>query len=66
MTRRAYHLYEKLGNSGENSNGTFHPRGNLFLGIIFLPKRPKCSVPFVWISSARLMSRESEKFALIL
>ena len=61
MTRRAYHLYGKPGNSGENSNGTVHPRGNLFLGITFLPKRPKYSVPFVWISSARLHVERKRK-----
>ena len=50
-------------NSGENSNRTVHPGGNFpeksntFRGITFfpfLPKRPKFSVPFVWVTSARL------------
>ena len=59
----AYHLYGKPENSGENSNGKVHPGGNFpeksntFRGITFfpfLPKRPKFSVPFVWITSARL------------
>ena len=54
-------MYGKPGNSGENSNGTVHPRGNLFLGITFLPKRPKYSVPFVWISSARLHVERKRK-----
>ena len=62
FTKSAYHLYGKPGNSGENSNGTVHPVGNFpeksntFRGIIFflfLQKRPKFSVPFVWITSAR-------------
>ena len=59
----AYHLYGKPGNSGQNSDGTVYPGGNFpeksntFRGIIFfpfLPKRPKFSVSFVWITSARL------------
>ena len=59
----AYHLYGKPGNSGENSTGTVQPgencqeKRNTFRGItftLFLPKRPKFSVPFVWITSARL------------
>ena len=35
----------------------FQKKSNTFRGITFfpfLPKRPKCSVPFVWITSARL------------
>ena len=35
----------------------FREKSNTFLGITFfpfLPKRPKYSVPFVWITSARL------------
>ena len=57
-TLSAYHLYRKPGNSGENSNGTVHPGGNFpeksntFRGITLLTKRPKFSVPFVWISSS--------------
>ena len=57
-------LHGKAGNSNENSNGTLHPvemfRKKVipsFRGVTFfplLPKRPKFSVPFVWISSARL------------
>ena len=56
-------MYGKPENSGENSNGKVHPGGNFpeksntFRGITFfpfLPKRPKFSVPFVWITSARL------------
>ena len=48
----------KTGNSGDNSNGMFHPDGN-FPGknITFFPifpNRPKFPVPFVWITSARL------------
>ena len=63
QTRSAYHLNGKLGNSGENSNGTVQPGGNFpekinaFRSITFfpfLPKQPKFSAPFVWINSARL------------
>ena len=59
----AYHLYGKPENSGENSNGTVHPGGNYpekkeYLSRYYffpvLTKRPKFSVPFVWITSARL------------
>ena len=59
-TLSAYHLYRKPGNSGKNSDGTAHPGGNFpeksdsFRGTTFfpfLPKRPKFSVPFVWITS---------------
>ena len=66
----AYHLYGKRGNSGENSNGTVHPvnilrkRSNTFRGITvfpFLPKRPKVSVPFVWITSARFHLERKRK-----
>ena len=54
--------------SKENSNGTVQPGGNFlensntFPGITFLPflpKRPKFSVPFVWITTAS--SREKAK-----
>ena len=54
-------MYGKPGNFGVNSNGTAHPSGNFpekrntFRGITFfpfLPKRPKFSVPLVWITSA--------------
>ena len=49
----------------------FLKKSNTFRGITFLPflpKRPKFSVPFVWITTARLQikSRESEKFTGIL
>ena len=64
VIRNAYHLYGKPGNSGENSNGTVlswwkfsGKKSNNFRGITFLPflaKQPKFSVPFVWITSARL------------
>ena len=63
LTLRTYHLYGKLRNSGENSNGMVHLGGNFpeksntFRGItffLFLPKQPKFSVPFVWITSARV------------
>ena len=66
----AYHLYAKPGNSGENSNGTVHPvgilreRSNTFRDITvfpFLPKRPKVSEPFVWITSARLHVERKRK-----
>ena len=52
-------IIRKPGSSGENLNGTVHPAGgnfaekrNTFRGITFFPfltKRPKFSVPFVWI-----------------
>ena len=66
----ACHLFGKPGNSGENSNGTVHPGGNFpekskrFRGITFfpfLPKRPKFSVPFVWITRARLQVERKRK-----
>ena len=64
----AYHLYGKPGNSGENSNGTVHPfsgkNSNIFRRYYlfpFLPKRAKFSVPFVWITSARLQCRKKAK-----
>ena len=69
-TLSAYHSYVKPGNSGENLNGTFHPGGNFpekrntFRGITFvpfLPKRPKFSAPFVWITSARLHVERKRK-----
>ena len=56
-------MFGRPENSGENSNKTVHPGGNFpeksntFRGITFfpfLPKRPKFSVPFVWVTSARL------------
>ena len=62
-SKTAYHLDGKPGNFGENSNGLFIPeeifreKSNTFRGITFfrfLPKRPKFSVPFVWITSGRL------------
>ena len=54
-------MYGKPGNFGVNSNGTAHPsenfleKRNTFRGTTFfpfLPKRPKFSVPLVWITSA--------------
>ena len=63
-------MYGKLGNSGENLNGTVHPGGNFpeksnaFRGIPFFPfllKRPKFVVPFVWITSARLHVKKKRK-----
>ena len=47
----------------------FRKKSDTFRGIAFfpfLPKRPKFCVPFVWITSARLLSRESENFTGIL
>ena len=70
QTGSAYHLCGKPSNSGENSNGTVQPGGNFpeksnrFRGITFfpfLPKRPKFSVPFVWITSARLQVERRQK-----
>ena len=62
-------MYGKPGNSGENSNPVEISRKKVIPFEIssftkFLSKRPKFSVPFVWITSARLQvtSRESEKF----
>ena len=43
----------------------FQKKSNTFRGITFfpfLPKRPKFSVPFVWIPVPGSKSRESEKF----
>ena len=66
----AYRLYGKPRNSRENSNGTVHPCGNFpeksntFRGVTFfsfLPKRLKFSVPFVWITSARLHVERKRK-----
>ena len=63
-------MYGKIGNSGENLNGTVHPGGNFpeksnaFRGIPFFPfllKRPKFVVPFVWITSARLHAQRKRK-----
>ena len=58
-------MYEKPGNSGENSNETVHPGGN-FAGTVFpiLPKRPKFSASFVWITSARLYVEGKRKIYL--
>ena len=73
MTTGRVHLYGKPENSRENSNGTVHPGGNLpqksntFRGITFfpfLPKRPKFSVPFLWIPSARLHVQRKRKLIL--
>ena len=55
-------MYGKPRNFRENSNGTVHPGGNFLKksntvrGITFfpfLPKKPKFSVTFVWITIAR-------------
>ena len=63
-------MYGKPGNSGENSKGTVHPGGlfpeksNTFRGITFFPlspKRPKFSVPFVGITSARRQVERKRK-----
>ena len=67
-------MYGKPGNSVENSNGTVHPRGNFpgkintFRGITFfpfLPRRPRFSVPFVWITSVRLHVERKRKNLLV-
>ena len=69
-TTSVYLLYRTPRNSGENSNGKFIPveifrmKGNTIRGITFfpfLPKRPKFSVPFVWITSARLKVERKQK-----
>ena len=42
----------------------FRKKSNTFRGITFfpfLPKRPKFSVPFVWITSARLQVERKQK-----
>ena len=42
----------------------FRMKGNTIRGITFfpfLPKRPKFSVPFVWITSARLKVERKQK-----
>ena len=42
----------------------FRKKSNIFLGITFfpfLPKRPKFSVPVVWITSARLHVEKQTK-----
>ena len=67
-SRSVYHLYGKPGNSGENLNGTVYPSGGnfAFRGITFFPfltKRPKFSVPFVWITSARLYVETKRKIS---
>ena len=41
--------------------GIFRKKSNTFRGITFLPKRPKFSVPFVWITSARLHVERKRK-----
>ena len=70
ITLSAHHLYGKPRNYGENSNGTVHPgeifqkKSNtfrVFTFFPFLPKRPKWSVPFVWITSARLHVQRKRK-----
>ena len=70
QTVSACHLNGKPGNSGENLNRTVHPVGNFpeksntFRGITFFPflsKRPKFSVPFAWITSARLHVERKRK-----
>ena len=68
--KERYLLYGKPANPGENSNGWFIPveifrkKRNTFRGITFfpfLPKRPKFSVPFVWITRARLQVERKRK-----
>ena len=62
-------MHGKPRNSGENSNGTVHPGGNfpeksnIFRVITFpvFPKRPKLSVPLVWITSARVQVERKRK-----
>ena len=70
---RAYHLYGKPSNPGENSNGTVHPSGNCpekrntLRGITFfpfLPKRPKCLLLFVWLPVPVLLLRRKVKNAV--
>ena len=39
----------------------FRKKGNAFQGITFLPFLPKFSVPFVWITSARLHVQRKRK-----
>ena len=69
-TTSGYHLYRKPGNSGRIQMEKFIPveifrmKGNTIRGITFfpfLPKRPKFSVPFVWITSARLKVERKRK-----
>ena len=63
------HLYGKPGNSGENSNGTVHPGGilpeepNLSRYYLFpvSTETTEFSVPFVWITSARLHVERKRK-----
>ena len=65
-------MYEKPGNSGENSNGTVHHGGNFperkeYLSRYYLfpvlTKRLKFFVPFVWLISAGLpLEAEGEKW----
>ena len=65
-------LYGKPGNSGENLNGTVHPAGGNFaekkeclsryhLFPVFNEKDRNFSVPFVWITSARLYVETKRK-----
>ena len=67
---RNHHLYGKPGNSGRIQMERFIPveisrkTSTTFRGITFfpfLPTRPKCSVPFVWITSARLHLERERK-----
>ena len=66
----AYHLYGKPGNAGEKRLERFIPveifreKSNTFRGItfsLFLLKRPKFSVPFGRITSARLPVERKRK-----
>ena len=65
-------LYGKPGNTGENLNGTVHPAGGNFaekkeylsryhLFPVFNEKDRNFSVPFVWITSARLYVETKRK-----
>ena len=69
-TRSAYRLYGKPENSGESQMEWFIPveifrkKKQYLLRyylLPFLPKRPKFSVPFVWITSARLHLERKRK-----
>ena len=58
-------MYGKPGNSGRIQMERFIPveifRKKVIPFISFLPKRPKFSVPFVWITSARLHVERKRK-----
>ena len=68
--RNAYHLYGKPGNSRENLNRTVHVGGNFpekrqylsrYNTFAVFPKRPRFSVPFDWITRARLHVQRKRK-----